>query len=163
MDHANLRIAVAILAIMAGTGAAIAQAEDRDRRGLPDFEALDVDGSGEIDAADLDTLRANRFAKIDTNGDGQVDRTEFMEHTASQASERAERMFDRLDADGDGVLSRDVLEGRSGRGLGERMISRADADNSGGVSAEEFEAIKERMADGRRGGGRGGKEGRHSR
>ena len=68
-------------------------------------------------------------------------------------------MFARLDADGDGSLSRDVLEAREGGGrMASRMIERADTDGSGGVSAEEFEAIKERMAERRSGkmGKRGG-------
>jgi len=155
MDHNNIRIAAAVLAIIPGSGAAIAQADDTDRRGIPSFETLDVDGSGEITASDIEALRAERFAEIDTDGNGEVSEAEFIARAQEQASDRATRMFERLDADGDGVLSRDVLESRGGRGMGERLLSRADTDDSGGVSAEEFEAIKERMAERR--GGRGGK------
>ena len=147
MDHTNLRIAAAILAVLAGTGAAFAQDAGNDRRGLPTFESLDLDGDGEITVEDLEAQRANRFAEFDTDGDGQVSEAEFIARAEAQAAERAKNMFERLDADGDGTLSRDVLESRRGRGMGERLISRADTDDSGGVSAEEFEAIKERMAE----------------
>ena len=86
-----------------------------------------------------------------------------------RAGERADEMFARLDADGDGVLSRDVLEGRMGGQPGERMLSRFDTDNSGGVSAEEFETAREKMAERRgksrdgmgRGEGRGWGRGNH--
>ena len=155
MDHTNLRIAAAVLAIIAGGGAAIAQADENERRGMPTFETLDVDGDGEITAADIEALRASRFAEIDTDGNGEVSEAEFIARAQEQAGDRATRMFERLDADGDGVLSRDVLESRGGRGMGERLLSRADTNDSGGVSAEEFEAIKDRMAERR--GGRGGK------
>ena len=107
MDHANLRIAAAVLAIVAGTGVAIAQSQDGDRRGPVSFETLDVDGSGEIDATDLQALRDNRFAEFDADNDGQISEAEFMARAEAQAGERATRMFERLDADGDGLLSRD--------------------------------------------------------
>ncbi len=124
------------------------------------FDALDVDGSGEIDETDLEALRAERFAAIDTDGDGSVTEDEFIAKAQSDAVERAVRMFARLDADGDGLLSRDALEGRGGPAMSGRLLRHADADGSGGVSAEEFEAFKSRMAEFR--GGRRHKWGRGS-
>ena len=158
MNKTTTRILIAALALTAGFGAAEAQ-ERRGGPGAMDFATLDTDGSGEITLEDLEAARDNRFAEMDANGDGQVSEAEFIAHSQAQASERAAEMFARLDADGDGTLSRDVLEARQGGGrMAARMIERADTDNSGGVSAEEFEAIKERMADRR--GGKGGKNGK---
>ena len=156
MDNSTIKILIASLAIAVGAGAAYAQ--DRGPRGEGmDFETLDADGSGEITPEDIEALRVQRFADFDTNGDGSVSAAEFTAHAQARAAERAAEMFERLDADGDGVLSRDALEGRMGRGPGERMLSRFDADNSGGVSAEEFDAAKERFA-GRRDKFREGRE-----
>ena len=142
-------------ALIAALGATQLVAQERGER--MDFATLDADGSGEITVEDLDALRDNRFADIDTNGDGSVTEAEFVAHAEAKARDRAAQMFDRLDADGDGALSRDVLESRSGRGGDrmERMLSRVDTDNSGGVSEEEFEVAKERLAN--RGGKRDGK------
>ena len=141
------KIAATACAIALGfTATADARGNDHER---PTFEAMDVDGSGEITVSDLEAMRANRFAEIDTNGDGSVTAEEFAAHAAARASERAGDMFARLDADGDGLLSRDALE-QSNRRDGDRagrMIERLDADNSGGVSAEEFVAFEEKMAE----------------
>ncbi len=160
MDHGNLKIIAAALAIMAGATVANAQGGPGAGGHQPmTFETLDADGSGEIDEADLDALRAERFAAIDADGDGSVTEDEFIAQAQQDAGERAAKMFARLDADGDGVLSRDVLEGRRGRGghaMSGRFLMRADADGSGGVSAEEFEAFKSRMAQFRGGGKRHG-------
>ncbi len=157
MDNSTLKILVASVAILAGTGVAIAQDRGFGPRGEGmTFESLDADGSGEITLEDLEALKAERFAEFDTNGDGSVTAEEFSAHAQARAAERAAEMFARLDADGDGMLSRDVLEGRMGRGPGERMLSRFDTDNSGGVSAEEFDAAREMMAE-RRGMFRDGK------
>lgn len=157
MNNNTLRLALAALAITAGFGVAEAQ----ERRGGPgpmDFATLDTDGSGEIQAQDLEAARANRFADLDTNGDGQVTEAEFISHMQAQTAKRATQMFARLDADGDGIVSRDALEARHGGGQrAERMIERADTDGSGGVNAEEFEEFREKMADRR--GSKGGKRG----
>ena len=152
MEKNTMKILLASALIVLGAGMAMAQGQ---RGEGPSFEELDVDGSGEITAGDLTTLRDNRFAEIDTNGDGSISKDEFLARQAARSADRATRMFDRLDADGDGALSRDVIENVRGGGNGERMISRFDADNSGGVNAEEFEEAKARMDERRKGGERG--------
>ncbi|QMU56891.1 MAG: calcium-binding protein [Boseongicola sp.] len=146
MDHTTARIVIAAVIIGAGFGVANAKERGFDHEPVS-FETLDVDGSGEIDMADLDALKAQRFAEIDTDSDGQVSEAEFLAHAEAKGNERATKMFSRLDADDDGFLSRDVLENRGRGGFGERMISRADTDDSGGINAEEFEVMQERMAE----------------
>lgn len=151
MDNATLKILLASALIAAGTGAAMAKGPGGGER--MNFETLDVDGSGEITAEDFATLRDNRFSAIDADGDGSVTLEEFTAAAAARSTERATQQFERLDVDGDGVLSRDTLGG--GGGMGQRMLTRLDTDDSGGVSEEEFEAAKDRMAKRRDGGERG--------
>lgn len=77
-------------------------------------ENADTDGDGALSAEELETFRdakrAERRAERDpdTNGDGVVDRIEFIE--------AAEKRFDRLDRDGDGVLAEDEQPRRGERG-----------------------------------------------
>ena len=158
MTNATFKILMTTSLIALGSGAALA----RDRGGEPmSFETLDVDGSGEITAEDLAALADNRFDGFDTNGDGSVSQDEFVAAHVARAEERAAEMFARLDADGDGALSRDVLESRrGGERRGARMIERFDTDGSGGVSAEEFEEARAHMRE-RRGERRGFGKHRH--
>lgn len=157
--------AVAGLLIVASIGAALAESRD-DRQGRfgggerVSFESLDHNGDGEITVEDLTAARDARFADFDANGDGSVSLEEFQAHAAAQASERAAAAFERLDADGDGALSRDVLESQNRRGFNpERLIERLDADDSGSVTQEEFDearsSFRERAREGRFG-NRGG-------
>ena len=157
MNNATLKITALTALILAGSGMALAKGPGGER-GMPTFEELDADGSGEITTEDLALLRENRFADVDTDGDGMVSEAEFVAAAEGRAAERAAQRFARLDADGDGVLSRDALEASGRRGPGDRMLSRFDADSSGGVSAEEFEDGMERFAErrGKRGKGKGG-------
>lgn len=153
MDKTSLKILLATTLLVAGSGMAMAKGGDR---AALSFEELDVDGSGEITTEDFQQLREARFAEMDANGDGSVTIEEFTAAQAARASERATDTFERLDADGDGLLSRDVLENR-GRGdrMGTRMLTRFDTDNSGGLSAEEFDEARARISERRKGAQRG--------
>jgi hypothetical protein len=118
---------------------------DEDSR--PMFEQFDADGDGSVTMEEVEAQRGARFAETDTNGDGAVSLEEFTARAAARATERATAMFERLDADGDGSLSRDVLELHGPRGhMGERMFSGLDADEDGAVSEDEFDAARDRMA-----------------
>ena len=140
MQKSTFKIVAASALILVAGGVAYAKGPGGGHDGARmSFEEIDADGSGEITVEDLAALADAKFAEMDADGNGTVSEAEFTAAAAARASERAARMFERLDADGDGVLSRDALEARGRRGPSERMIARLDADGSGGVSAEEFE------------------------
>ena len=141
MNKSNAKILLASLLIAAGTGIAFAHSEG-DR---PDFATLDIDGSGEITAEDLATLRQNRFNEMDTDGNGSINEEEFVAGAQAKSEERAAKIFAHLDADGDGSLGQDALASAGKRGLHTRMIEKFDADGSGGISEEEFADLKKRM------------------
>ena len=59
------------------------------------------------------------FAEVDANGDGAVDAAELLAWIEAQREARVQRMIERADADGDGVLSEAELQevfDRRGRG-----------------------------------------------
>lgn len=81
-------------------------------------------------------------------GDRRAGRGERMDGpmTLADMQARFDRRFDRMDANGDGVLSGEELQpaqggerGQGGRGGG-RMIERADVDNDGRITRTEMRA-----------------------
>ncbi len=144
---------IALVVLTGAASAAFAQASDGPGRERMSFETFDTDGDGQITQAEVDAHRQARFAEVDTDGDNQVSRDEFLSHSARQAGDRAGRMFDRLDADGDGLLSRDLAEQRA---PGRDIVTRLDTDGDGAVSEAEFEEMRDRMAERRGGKGRHG-------
>ncbi|WDI32132.1 hypothetical protein PUV54_02865 [Hyphococcus flavus] len=89
-------------------------ADEMSDRFAAHLEEADTDGSGGISKEEMKAFRqarrdARREARNpDKNDDGVVDRTEFI----NAAQER----FDRMDKDGDGVLSEDERRRRGHRG-----------------------------------------------
>ena len=75
------------------------------------IEEADADGNGAVSKAEMRAFREAKRAERnpDKNDDGVIDRTEFLN--------AAQDRFDRLDADGDGLLSEDERprKGRWGR------------------------------------------------
>lgn len=88
-------------------------ADELEARQAALLEAADADGDGAITKEELKTYRkakrdARREARNpDANGDGLVDRVEF------QAA--ADKRFDRMDKNGDGVLSEDERRKKRGK------------------------------------------------
>lgn len=91
------------------------------------------------------------WGKYDVDGDGFLSFSEFnaMRRVALLPKEQRLRLFNRLDKDGDGRISRQELReirqrrggGRNARG-GMRRLMELDTDGSGGVSLEEFRAAE---------------------
>ena len=73
------------------------------------IEEADTDGNGALSKAEMRAFREAKRAERnpDKNDDGVIDRTEFIN--------AAQDRFDRLDRNGDGVLSEDERPGKKGR------------------------------------------------
>ncbi|WP_185802885.1 EF-hand domain-containing protein [Pontivivens nitratireducens] len=141
-----------VLALLAGATSVSAQGQSR---GF-DFAAIDTNGDGEVTRAEVDAHRAARFADIDTDGNGIVDQAELIAAAEARRqardTQRAERMIERSDADGDGVLTQEELQPQP---RGGDMFERMDTDGNGAISQEEIDAAREHMRD-RRGDDRDG-------
>jgi len=124
-------------------------------RGMPDpeqmFKRFDKNSDGKLSKDELPPQLAERLLKADTDKDGAVSKSELEEARKKFAGQRGGpgpgpggrggqnpgEMFDRMDRDGDGKLTKDELPER----FAERLM-RADTDGDGAVSKEELEKVR---------------------
>ena len=143
------------LAVVMGLTAVTADARDRGGpdRERPSFSELDADGNGEVTRAEMEAIKAARFAAADTNGDGSLSVEEMIASRSADNTDRMERritrFIERADDNGNGTLEINEV-GPSEERVTERF-ERLDSDGSGGLSMAEMEAGKEGRKD-RRGG-----------
>jgi Ca2+-binding EF-hand superfamily protein len=109
------------------------------------LDRLDTDKDGKISKAEFAAQSAERFARMDANGDGKIDATE--RSVAAEGGRRAGRGMDRLDADGDGVITRAEYDARTGQ-----RFARLDTNGDGFIDAAERQTAMSRMGRGRSGG-----------
>lgn len=136
------RTAFILVVAMAATAATSVSALTRGQG--PDFSTLDTDGNGELTREELAAQGAARFDAADADGNGLLSAEELTAFSAQRAEDRAARMIERMDANGDGQLSPDELRERRNAG---RMFDRIDSDNSGTITQAEYDAARERISD----------------
>lgn len=135
---AALGAAVTVPMALAAAGESAAQsrqgAQFSDRGPGAMFEALDLNGDGQVTRAEADQFRADRFAVLDADGDGSVSEAEFLENARAQTAERAGARFGDLDIDGDGAVSATEFE-QAPRG---DMFARLDQNEDGVITEDEL-------------------------
>lgn len=131
---------IASLAFVIAVGSATAQ--DANKRAPFDFEELDANADGQLTPEEMAGAKAMRFDRADADGDGFLTLAELEAQAAEQAKRRAERMMTRMDANKDGKVSQEEIEGAREGG---RFFHRADTDGDGAVSKAEFEAAAASM------------------
>jgi Ca2+-binding EF-hand superfamily protein len=143
------KITLAILAV-AGLAAGAADAKgwgDRMSRGPGGpgamlFETFDADGDGAVTLEEARGVAADGRARYDADSDGSLSLEEFSGLHAEITRPRMVDAFQRLDADGDGIVTADEMD----RPIA-RMGARLDRDDDGDIDSDDFG----RMRDGRGG------------
>lgn len=94
------------------------------------LEMMDSNKNGTLEQDEMEAHHRDRFKMLDLDGDGSVTAEEAKaahEKMRSQGrAERAAKAFDGIDANGDGMISREeflahIAEGPMRDGMGERM------------------------------------------
>ena len=159
------------LAVMCPSASTVVARIAKDFKSLEDvknaFKKMDRNGDGMISKSELAACGFNdqqvnaMFALGDTNGDGEIDLQEFIQCMCPSASavvckigklfgskEKAAEAFKRIDANGDGVLSKDELRSATlpnGAKLTsievDSIFALGDANNDGEIDLEEFLAV----------------------
>lgn len=160
MKHKTLfaALALTLAAGVAATTVAAAEPAAKPERGTR--ATLDANGDGAIDRAEAaaSPKLAQRFDTLDRNGDGRLDAGERPRHQARGHGRRhgGQRLhggpggIERLDADGDGRISRAEVEAApAGRGARPNRwlqhFDAIDANRDGQVVRTEFNAWQDRQ------------------
>jgi hypothetical protein len=110
---------------------------------LEEFDTIDADKDGKITAAEFAAHRKARFAAADTDTDGLLTAEEMtayhMAQMAARMQERTAKMFQWMDTNGDGGLSVDEMPD----GPSPMHLARLDADGDGAISKAEAEAARD--------------------
>ena len=162
------RSSLALMAVLALSGAALSTAAMADRMGEGpmggmggpmaglDFAAVDADKDGKITTAEMDAYRSAQVTAADADKDGKISAAELSAMHMARMQERAERMaarmIERHDADGDGMLTAAEMLTRPAP---DRLFEMADTDGDGALSEAEIDAARDRMAEMREGRGKG--------
>lgn len=105
------------------------------------MKAADTDGDGRISRAEADAQRSKVFSELDEDGDGAVTRDMFVAKKTDRIMKRMSRQgieervgyrFDKIDENGDKILSLDEFSSR-----GRAHFDRMDADGDGFLSPDE--------------------------
>ncbi|WP_319826369.1 EF-hand domain-containing protein [Thalassovita sp.] len=109
------------------------------------FEEVDADKDGKITQEEIAAHFKARFDAADTDKDGALSAEEMAAQMQAKQAERmtnrAKHMIVDRDANDDGKLSYDEMQPKRA----DRMFDRLDADNDGAISAGEFTAMQDRM------------------
>jgi hypothetical protein len=94
--------------------------------GMNMMESFDTNKDGKLTQAEIDAARRDRLAKFDSNKDGKLSLEEYQDLWLDAMRERMVDRFQRLDADGNAMVTVDEF----GQPF-EKMVQRRDRDGDG--------------------------------
>ena len=120
---------LAALTLAAG-GVAVAQQTPQDP---PRHARGDADGDGRVSKAEFVDGRVQRLTALDADRDGSVSVEEMQAGREARRAQAADRMFARLDADGNGAITRAEFDARRAERAEHRGEGRRGPGRRGGM------------------------------
>ena len=137
--------AAVLLAITVGTTAIAQTPKGMKMLGMSDFEEFDIDKDGKVSKEEIRERREIAVQSMDLNGDQKLNADELMEQYTKRAQLSVNRMIKKLDSNGDGSLSFAELENGQRVGTLRKLFDRLDKDDDGYISKEEALRVKKNM------------------
>ena len=134
--------AIAAVGSIALAGASLAERGFGGRHGGPGgfgervmtmFQEFDLDKDGKLTQVEIDGARQTRMTEFDSDKDGRLTLTEFQGLWLDRMHERMVDQFQRLDADGDAVIT--DAEFRAPMAM---IVVRADRNGDGALSFDDM-------------------------
>ena len=142
----KLKYLVAVLlAITVGTTAIAQTPRGMKMLGMSDFEDFDINNDGKVSKEEIRERREIAVQSMDLNGDEKLSADELMQQHTKRAQLSVNRMIKKLDSNGDGSLSFAELENGQRVGTLRKLFDRLDKDDDGYISKEEALRVKKNM------------------
>ncbi len=114
-----------------------------DMRGMRDrirnfADRYDTNKDGKITQAEIDANRADWFKKYDTNNDGKLSIDEYQNLWLAEHHRQMVRSFQRLDVDGTGAITLEAYDTRYAH-----IVERLDQNGDGVLSRDDMKAWRE--------------------
>ena len=100
--------------------------------GLAMMEQFDVNKDGNLTQAEIDQARKDKLAKFDANKDGKLNLKEFEALWLETTRQQMVRSFQRLDADGDAIVTSDEYSKPF-----QHMVDRRDRNGDGQLNKDD--------------------------
>lgn len=173
MKLTQKKVGLGIVALAAALLGSVAIADNMDRMGMDmgmggpmmlppalTFEAVDGNKDGKISQDEVTAWRATQSAGVDANADGKLSVDELaamqLKDMTTAARDMAQKMVDRLDTDGDKLLSAAELLAPP---MPADLFDRVDTNQDGFIDKAEADAARKMMTER----GRGDHGGKHQR
>lgn len=108
---------------------------------------VDANGDSVISKEEVQAMQDKQFAELDIDGDGEVTAAELSSRMLEKQKQRIERMAEmqvnRLDANGDGVVSKEEFSASAEKGF-----DRRDTNGDGELTREEMQRGRADQASG---------------
>ena len=139
----KLKYSVAVLlAITVGTTAIAQTPRGMKMLGMSDFGDFDINKDGKVSKEEIRERREIAVQSMDLNGDEKLSADELMQQHTKRAQLSVKRMIKELDSNGDGSLSfAELKKSRHIQNLG-RMFDRLDNDNDGYITKDEVQRVR---------------------